>query len=130
MNSSRQGRQIARSAGTYAQIVAATATMSSSAELDESAWSRPLMATVGGFRNPDNMNVLIGRRVANGGWGGAAQSWRLDEPDRPSHGGGEGRLRGRHPVTPWGLPPRQKDPQDKSTTKIHHFEPPRSKNKK
>jgi large subunit ribosomal protein L2 len=118
-----KGGQIARSAGTYAQIVGRdqdyVILRLSSAE--QRLVHGRCMATVGAVSNPDNMNVSIGK-AGRKRWMGRMPHNRgtsMNPIDHP-HGGGEGRTTGgRHPVTPWGFPTKgKKTRKNKSTTKF------------
>jgi large subunit ribosomal protein L2 len=102
------GGKIARSAGTYAQLVGKDAGYAQiklmSGELR--VVRAECMATVGAVSNPDNSNVHIGK-AGRSRWLGRKPHNRgvvMNPVDHP-HGGGEGRTSGgRHPVTPWGKP--------------------------
>ena len=62
-------------------------------------------ATVGSVGNGDHMNVVIGKAGRNR-WLGIRPTVRgmvMNPVDHP-HGGGEGKSKGKHPVTPWGKP--------------------------
>jgi len=62
-------------------------------------------ATIGVVGNEDHMNVQIGKAGRNR-WLGIRPTVRgmaMNPVDHP-HGGGEGRSKGIHPVTPWGQP--------------------------
>ena len=62
-------------------------------------------ATIGTVGNEDHMNVQIGKAGRNR-WLGKRPGVRgmsMNPVDHP-HGGGEGRSKGIHPVTPWGQP--------------------------
>jgi large subunit ribosomal protein L2 len=62
-------------------------------------------ATIGTVGNEDHMNVQIGQAGRNR-WLGIRPRVRgmaMNPVDHP-HGGGEGRSKGIHPVTPWGQP--------------------------
>jgi large subunit ribosomal protein L2 len=118
-----KGGQIARSAGTYAQIVGRdqdyVILRLSSAE--QRLVHGRCMATVGAVSNPDNMNVSIGK-AGRKRWMGRMPHNRgtsMNPIDHP-HGGGEGRTTGgRHPVTPWGFPTKgKKTRKNKSTDKF------------
>ncbi len=107
-----KGGQIARSAGTYAQLVGRDA---GNAILRLKSGEQRLvraecMATVGAVSNADNSNITIGKAGRNR-WLGRRPSVRgvaMNPVDHP-HGGGEGRTSGgRHPVTPWGKPTKGK----------------------
>jgi len=103
-----RGGQIARSAGTYVQLVGRDAGYAqiklSSGELRMVRGE--CMATIGAVSNPDQSNINIGKAGRNR-WLGRLPSVRgvaMNPVDHP-HGGGEGRTSGgRHPVTPWGKP--------------------------
>ncbi|MCL2472064.1 MAG: 50S ribosomal protein L2 [Treponema sp.] len=62
-------------------------------------------ATIGVVGNEDHMNVVIGKAGRNR-WLGIRPTVRgmaMNPIDHP-HGGGEGKSKGIHPVTPWGQP--------------------------
>ena len=118
-----KGGQIARSAGTYAQIVGRDQNYVilrlNSAE--QRLVNGRCMATIGAVSNPDNMNISIGK-AGRKRWMGRMPHNRgvtMNPIDHP-HGGGEGRTSGgRHPVTPWGFPTKgKKTRKNKSTTKF------------
>ncbi|MGA9867401.1 MAG: 50S ribosomal protein L2 [Acetobacteraceae bacterium] len=102
------GGKIARSAGTYAQLVgkdsgyAQIKLMSGELRIVRAE----CMASIGAVSNPDNMNQKIGK-AGRSRWLGRRPHNRgvvMNPVDHP-HGGGEGRSSGgRHPVTPWGKP--------------------------
>src|SRR5580704_10173201 len=102
------GGKIARSAGTYAQLVGKDAGYAqiklTSGELR--VVRAECMASIGAVSNPDNMNQKIGK-AGRMRWMGFRPHNRgvvMNPVDHP-HGGGEGRTSGgRHPVTPWGKP--------------------------
>ncbi len=102
------GGKIARSAGTYAQLVGKDAGWAqiklSSGELR--IVRAECMASVGAVSNPDNMNQKIGK-AGRSRWLGRMPHNRgvvMNPVDHPL-GGGEGRSSGgRHPVSPWGQP--------------------------
>ncbi len=101
-----KGGQLARAAGTYAQLVGRDAGYAllrlSSGEVR--MVRAECMATIGAVSNPDNQNIVIGKAGRNR-WRGRMPSVRgvaMNPIDHP-HGGGEGKTSGgRHPVTPWG----------------------------
>ncbi|KZD01108.1 50S ribosomal protein L2 [Oceanibaculum pacificum] len=103
-----RGGQMARSAGSYCQIVgrdgAEVVLRLASGELRKVRGE--CMATVGAVSNPDQQNINKGKAGRNR-WLGRRPSVRgvaMNPVDHP-HGGGEGRTSGgRHPVTPWGKP--------------------------
>jgi large subunit ribosomal protein L2 len=102
------GGKIARSAGTYAQLVGKDAGYAQvklqSGELR--IIRAECMASIGAVSNPDNMNQKLGK-AGRMRWMGFRPHNRgvvMNPVDHP-HGGGEGRTSGgRHPVTPWGKP--------------------------
>ncbi|HKX06941.1 MAG TPA: 50S ribosomal protein L2 [Stellaceae bacterium] len=101
-----KGGQLARSAGTYVQLVGRDAGYAllrlSSGEVR--LVRGECMATIGAVSNPDEQNIVIGKAGRNR-WLGKKPSVRgvaMNPIDHP-HGGGEGKTAGgRHPVTPWG----------------------------
>ena len=101
-----KGGQIARSAGTYAQLVGRDQGYAqvklSSGELR--AIPGTCMATIGAVSNPDHMNTNDGK-AGRSRWKGRRPTVRgvvMNPVDHP-HGGGEGRTSGgRHPVSPTG----------------------------
>ncbi len=101
-----KGGQLARSAGTFAQLVGRDAGYAllrlSSGEVR--MVRAECMATIGAVSNPDRQNISIGKAGRNR-WLGKRPVVRgvaMNPIDHP-HGGGEGRTSGgRHPVTPWG----------------------------
>ena len=117
-----KGAQIARSAGTYAQLIGKD---SGYAQLRLSSGEQRMvrgecMATVGAVSNPDQMNTKIGK-AGRKRWLGkrpAVRGVAMNPIDHP-HGGGEGRTSGgRHPVTPWGKPTKgARTRQNKATDK-------------
>ena len=118
-----KGGQIARSAGTYAQLVGRDAGHAQvrlqSGELRMVPDS--CMATVGAVSNPDHMNEVIGKAGRNRHKGRRPPVRRvaMNPIDHP-HGGGEGKTSGgRHPVTPWGKPTKgHKTRTNKATDKL------------
>jgi large subunit ribosomal protein L2 len=100
------GGQIARSAGTYVQLIGKD---QGYAQLRLASGEVRLvraecMATIGAVSNPDQANKKIGK-AGRSRWMGirpAVRGVAMNPVDHP-HGGGEGRTSGgRHPVTPWG----------------------------
>ena len=103
-----KGAQMARSAGSYAQLVGRG---DGFAQIKLSSGEVRLvpevcMASIGAVSNPDHMNISIGKAGRNR-WLGRKPHNRgvsMNPVDHP-HGGGEGKTSGgRHPVTPWGKP--------------------------
>jgi len=101
-----KGGQMARSAGTYVQVVGRDAGFAQLRLTSGEIRMVPdtCMATVGAVSNPDNMNENWGK-AGRSKWLGIRPSVRgvaMNPVDHP-HGGGEGKTSGgRHPVTPWG----------------------------
>jgi large subunit ribosomal protein L2 len=107
-----KGGQIARSAGTYVQLVGRDQGMAilrlNSGETR--LVSGLCIATVGAVSNQDHMNTNDGK-AGRTRWRGKRPHVRgvvMNPVDHP-HGGGEGRTSGgRHPVSPWGKPTKGK----------------------
>ncbi|HEX8165744.1 MAG TPA: 50S ribosomal protein L2 [Beijerinckiaceae bacterium] len=115
-----KGGALARSAGTYAQIVArdqgyVTLRLNSG---EQRQVHGQCFGTVGAVSNPDHMNISIGKAGRNR-WLGKRPHNRgvaMNPIDHP-HGGGEGRTSGgRHPVTPWGFPTKGKKTRSNKRT--------------
>jgi large subunit ribosomal protein L2 len=102
------GAKIARSAGTYVQLVGKDAGYAQVKLMSGEVRTvrAECMATIGAVSNPDNSNQQIGK-AGRSRWLGRRPHQRgvvMNPVDHP-HGGGEGRTSGgRHPVTPWGKP--------------------------
>jgi len=103
-----KGAQIARAAGTYAQLVAkegayVTLRLRSGEMRKVEADCR---ATLGEIGNAEHMLRSLGKAGASR-WRGVRPTVRgvaMNPVDHP-HGGGEGKTSGgRHPVSPWGVP--------------------------
>ena len=115
-----KGGQLARSAGTYAQIVGRDGDY---VILRLNSGEQRLvhgrcMATLGAVSNPDHMNISIGKagRTRWLGWRPHNRGVVMNPIDHP-HGGGEGRTSGgRHPVTPWGKPTKGKKTRSNKST--------------
>jgi large subunit ribosomal protein L2 len=118
-----KGGQVARSAGTYAQLVGRDAGYAqirlNSGELRMVPDS--CMATVGAVSNPDHMNEVLGKagRRRHMGFRPHVRGVAMNPVDHP-HGGGEGRTSGgRHPVSPSGKPTKgSKTRKNKATDKF------------
>jgi len=118
-----KGGQVARSAGTYAQLVGRDAGYAQirlqSGELR--MVMDTCMATVGAVSNPDHMNEVMGKAGRNRHKGRRphVRGVAMNPVDHP-HGGGEGKTSGgRNPVTPWGQPTRgYKTRSNKRTQKM------------
>ena len=103
-----KGAQMARSAGTYARIMAKENKMVSlklpSSEIR--MVSEQCLATLGTVGNKTHENIKIGK-AGRARWLGRRPKVRgvvMNPVDHP-HGGGEGKTSGgRHPVSPWGTP--------------------------
>src|SRR5215470_727726 len=118
-----KGGQLARSAGTYAQLVGrdqdyVIIRLNSGEQRLVHGRCR---GTIGAVSNPDHMNISIGKagRTRWMGWRPHNRGVVMNPIDHP-HGGGEGRTSGgRHPVTPWGKPTKgKKTRSNKSTDKF------------
>ncbi|WP_336279402.1 50S ribosomal protein L2 [Bartonella sp. CB175] len=115
-----KGGQIARSAGTYAQLVGRDQGMAilrlNSGE--QRLVSSNCFATVGAVSNPDHGNINDGK-AGRSRWRGKRPHVRgvaMNPVDHP-HGGGEGRTSGgRHPVSPWGKPTKGKRTRSNKAT--------------
>ena len=115
-----KGGQIARSAGTYAQLAgrdSGYAIMKLSSG-ETRMIHADCMATVGAVSNPDNSNTKLGK-AGRKRWIGKRPQVRgvaMNPVDHP-HGGGEGRTSGgRHPVSPWGKPTKRKRTRSNRST--------------
>lgn len=104
---SGRGGQLCRSAGSYAQVMAKEGgyvlLRLPSGEL-RNVWGKN-RATIGQVGNTEHENIVIGK-AGRKRWLGFRPGVRgvaMNPVDHP-HGGGEGRAKGRHPVTPWGKP--------------------------
>jgi large subunit ribosomal protein L2 len=120
-----KGGQLARSAGTYIQLVGRDGVEAilklSSGEVRKV--NGECMATVGALSNPDQKNINLGK-AGRKRWMGVRPTVRgvaMNPIDHP-HGGGEGRTSGgRHPCTPWGKPTKGKKTRNRkkaSTSQI------------
>ncbi|MEL0151109.1 MAG: 50S ribosomal protein L2 [Rhodobiaceae bacterium] len=115
-----KGGQLARSAGTFAQLVGrdqsyAIVRLTSG---EQRLILGACMATVGAVSNPDQSNINLAKAGRNR-WKGRRPSVRgvaMNPVDHP-HGGGEGKTSGgRHPVTPWGKPTKGRRTRSNKTT--------------
>jgi large subunit ribosomal protein L2 len=100
-----RGGQIVRSAGGAAQLLSkegeAALVKLPSGEVRQ--FSLDCMATIGQVGNLDHENVAYGK-AGRTRWRGIRPTVRgvaMNPVDHP-HGGGEGRVKGNHPQTPWG----------------------------
>ena len=118
-----KGGQIARSAGSYAQLVGRDGGIAQVRLMSGELRAIPenCFATVGAVSNPDHMNQNLGKAGRNRHLGRrpSVRGVVMNPIDHP-HGGGEGRTSGgRHPVTPWGKPTKgRKTRRNKATDKF------------
>jgi large subunit ribosomal protein L2 len=105
-----KGAQMARSAGTQAQLVSKEGEYAL-VKLPSGEIRRvhvECMATIGQVGNVDHENISLGKAGRNRHLGRRPHNRgvSMNPVDHP-HGGGEGKTSGgRHPVTPWGQPTR------------------------
>ncbi len=118
-----KGGQIARSAGTYVQLVGRDAghALLRLGSGEVRMVRAECMASIGAVSNPDQANIKLGK-AGRRRWLGKRPSVRgvaMNPVDHP-HGGGEGRTSGgRHPVTPWGRPTKgAKTRRNKKTDRL------------
>lgn len=102
-----KGAQLARSAGTYAQLLAKEGALAvlklPSGEVRRVPSN--CVATIGTTSNPDHMNIDLGKAGRNR-WLGVRPKTRgvaMNPVDHPM-GGGEGKASGGHPRSPSGMP--------------------------
>src|ERR1700710_2210926 len=120
-----KGGQIARSAGTYAQIVGRDqdyVIMRLNSGEQRLVHGR-CRGTIGAVSTPDHRNIWIGKagRTRWLGWRPHNRGVVMNPIDHP-HGGGEGRTSGgRQPVTPWGR--RTKGKKTRSNKSTNRFIP-------
>lgn len=115
-----KGAQLARSAGTYAQLIGRDQSYSilrlTSSEVR--MVRSECMATVGAVSNANQQNIKLGK-AGRSRWLGRRPHVRgvaMNPVDHP-HGGGEGKSSGgRHPVTPWGKPTKGKRTRNNKMT--------------
>ena len=102
-----KGGQLCRSAGTLAQLLAKEGDHANlklpSGEVRQVKLE--CMATVGQVGNLDHENVSVGKagRVRWKGFRPTVRGTVMNPVDHPM-GGGEGKGKGNHPMTPWGKP--------------------------
>ncbi|NRB10489.1 MAG: 50S ribosomal protein L2 [Rickettsiaceae bacterium] len=118
-----KGGQIARSAGTSADLVGKDAGYAQIKLTSGEVRLVPLecKATIGVISNPDKKNTTVGK-AGRSRWNNRRPTVRgvaMNPIDHP-HGGGEGKTSGgRHPVTPWGKPTKgKKTRRNKLTSKF------------
>jgi large subunit ribosomal protein L2 len=102
-----KGGQLVRSAGGSAQLLSKEGDFAlvklPSGETRK--FNLDCMATVGQVGNLDHENITYGK-AGRSRWKGIRPTVRgvaMNPVDHP-HGGGEGRVKGNHPQTPWGFP--------------------------
>ncbi len=102
-----KGGQLVRAAGAAAQLLSKEGDIAliklPSGEVRK--FSLDCMATIGQIGNLDHENVSYGK-AGRTRWRGIRPTVRgvaMNPVDHP-HGGGEGRVKGNHPQTPWGFP--------------------------
>jgi len=115
-----KGGQLARSAGTYAQIVGRDGeyVILRLNSTEQRLVHGRCMATIGAVSNPDHMNISIGK-AGRKRWMGRMPHNRgitMNPVDHPHGGRTKG---GGHPTTPWGFPTKgKKTRKNKSTGKF------------
>jgi large subunit ribosomal protein L2 len=115
-----KGGQLARSAGTYAQIVGRDGeyVIVRLNSTEQRLVHGRCFGTVGAVSNPDNMNTTIGK-AGRQRWKGRMPHNRgisMNPVDHPHGGRTNG---GGHPVSPWGFPTKgKKSRKNKSTEKF------------
>ena len=116
------GGQLARSAGTSAQIMSKEDVFVQikliSGEIR--LINKNCLATIGVVSNPDNKNIKLGKagRKRYLGFRPKVRGVVMNPVDHP-HGGGEGRTSGgRHPVTPWGKSTKGKKTRNNKKTNV------------
>ncbi len=115
-----KGGQIARAAGSFAQLVGKDAgyALLRLRSGEQRMVHAACMATIGAVSNPDHKNINYGK-AGRKRWLGRRPVVRgvaMNPVDHP-HGGGEGRTSGgRHPVTPWGVPTKGKRTRSNKAT--------------
>ncbi|WP_159714591.1 50S ribosomal protein L2 [Blochmannia endosymbiont of Camponotus nipponensis] len=114
-----KGGQLARSAGSYIQIVArdkeCVVLRLRSGEIRKIRCE--CRATVGEVGNSEHMLRMLGKAGANR-WRGTRPTVRgtaMNPIDHP-HGGGEGKNFGKHPVSPWGVQTKGKKTRSNKRT--------------
>lgn len=127
-----KGGQMARSAGTWAQLMAKEGKYAL-LRLPSGEIRQVLMtcrATVGAVSNREHENTSLGK-AGRARWKGnrpAVRGVAMNPVDHP-HGGGEGRTSGgRHPVTPWGQ--KTKGKKTRSNKRTDKFIVKRRKSRK
>ena len=120
-----KGAQMVRSAGSSAQLVAKEGAYAL-LKLPSGETRRVLvecMATVGQVGNLDHENETYGK-AGRTRWHGKKPTVRgvaMNPVDHP-HGGGEGKVKGNHPQTPWAFPTLGKKTRHNKRTDKHIVE--------
>lgn len=121
-----KGGQMARSAGTMAQLVAKEGRKVTLKMPSGEIRTVPIncYATIGQVSNTDHKNIVLGKAGASR-WRGRRPHVRgvaMNPVDHPM-GGGEGRSSGgRHPCTPWGKPTKGYKTRKKRKSTSHLIE--------
>jgi large subunit ribosomal protein L2 len=117
-----KGGQLVRSAGGSAQLMAKEGDYAQ-VKLPSGEQRKVLIgcrATIGQIGNVENENVKFGK-AGRTRWLGRRPHVRgiaMNPVDHP-HGGGEGRSKGNHPMSPWGTPTKgYRTRRNKQTTKF------------
>jgi large subunit ribosomal protein L2 len=120
-----RGGQLVRTAGASAQLLSKEGDLAliklPSGEVRK--FSVDCMATVGQVGNVDHENETYGK-AGRTRWMGVRPTVRgvaMNPVDHP-HGGGEGRVKGNHPVTPWAFPTLGKKTRHNKRTDKHIVE--------
>ena len=117
------GGQLARSAGTSAQIILKEDVF---VQIKQSSGeirfiNKNCLATIGVVSNPDNKNIKLGKagRKRYLGFRPKVRGVDMNPVDHP-HGGGEGRTSGgRHPSTPLGKSTKGKITRNNKKTNVY-----------
>lgn len=126
-----KGGQMARSAGSFVQVVAKEGTKVILRMPSGEVRTVPAecYGTIGQLSNIDHKNLVLGKAGASR-WRGRRPSVRgvaMNPIDHPM-GGGEGRTSGgRHPTTPWGKPTKGYKTRKKKKSLSHLIEDRRKK---
>jgi large subunit ribosomal protein L2 len=117
-----KGGQLVRSAGGSAQLMAKEGDYAQ-VKLPSGEQRKVLItcrATIGQIGNVENENIKLGK-AGRTRWLGRRPHVRgiaMNPVDHP-HGGGEGRSKGNHPMSPWGTPTKgYRTRRNKQTTKF------------
>jgi large subunit ribosomal protein L2 len=126
-----KGGQLARSAGTFAQLMAREGAYAQ-IKLPSGEVRKVLvdcMATIGEVSNPEHENISVGK-AGRTRWSGTRPTVRgivMNPVDHP-HGGGEGCSKGgNHPSSPWGTPAKGYKTRNNKRTQVFIVKDRRSK---